>query len=54
MKTTLEIADPLLAEAKAMARKQKITSVTGNGLRPDAAELSWDQLRALTYEGQGG
>ncbi len=81
MKTTLEIADPLLAEAKALARKQKITvralverglklalaehkngrrfrlrdaSVAGNGLRPDAAELSWDQLRALAYEGHGG
>ncbi len=28
--------------------------VTGNGLRPDAAELSWDQLRALAFEGHGG
>jgi hypothetical protein len=81
MKTTLDIADPLLAEAKAMARKEKTTvralverglrlalaehkigrrfklrdaSVTGKGLRPDASELSWDQLRALTYEGHGG
>ena len=81
MKTTLDIADPLLAEAKALARKEKITvralverglklalaehkgqrrfklrdaSVTGKGLRPDAADLSWDQLRALAYEGHGG
>ena len=81
MKTTLDIADPLLAQAKALAHKEKITvralverglklalaehknrrrfklrdaSVTGNGLRPDAAELSWDQLRALTYQGHGG
>jgi len=76
MKITLNIANPLLAEAKAVARKKKITvralverglklalaehedrraiklrdaSVTGKGLRPDAAELSWDQLRALTH-----
>ena len=81
MKTTLDIADPLLKEAKALARKENITvralveqglklalterrerrrfklrdaSVSGNGLRSEAATLSWDQLRALTYEGHGG
>jgi hypothetical protein len=81
MKTTLDIADPLLKEAKAMARKENVTvralveqglklvlaqrrgqqrfrlrdaSVSGSGLRPEAANLSWDQLRALTYEGHGG
>ena len=81
MKTTLDIADPLLKEAKALAREENLTirelverglklalaerrtvarfklrdaSVSGHGLRPQAAGLSWDQLRALTYEGHGG
>jgi hypothetical protein len=81
MKTTLDIADPLLKEAKAIARKENLTirelverglklalaerkavrrfklrdaSVSGEGLRPEATGLSWDQLRALTYEGHGG
>ncbi len=81
MKTTLDIADPLLKEAKAVARKENLTirelverglklalaerkvvrrfrlrdaSFSGQGLRPEAAGLSWDQLRALSYEGHGG
>jgi hypothetical protein len=29
-------------------------SVRGKGLQSEAARLSWDQLRALTYEGHGG
>ncbi len=29
-------------------------SVRGNGLQVEAARLSWDQLRALTYDGHGG
>jgi len=29
-------------------------SVRGKGLQREAARLSWDQLRALTYEGHGG
>ena len=81
MKTTVDIADPLLREAKAVARKENLTirelverglrlalaerksarrfklrdaSVSGEGLRPEAAGLSWEQLRALTYERHGG
>lgn len=81
MKTTIDISDPLLKEAKAVARNQNLTirelverglklalaerkaarrfrlrdaSVSGKGLRPEAAQLSWDQLRALAYEGRGG
>lgn len=81
MKTTLEIASPLLKEAKALARsegttvralverglrlvlgarrgvrpfKLKDASVAGNGLHPEAAGHSWDELRSRSYEGHGG
>ena len=29
-------------------------SFKGNGLRPDLAGASWDQIRELSYEGRGG
>jgi len=80
MKTTLDISDPLLKEARAMARRDSTTiralverglrlalaerrsgkpfrlrnaSVSGSGLQADASRLSWEQLRALAYEGRG-
>jgi hypothetical protein len=28
-------------------------SVAGKGLQPDVAKLSWDQLRAISYEDSG-
>lgn len=81
MKTTLDIVDPLLEQARAIARRDGITvralverglqlaldersrgtpfqlsdlSVAGKGLQPDVAKLSWDQLRAISYEDSGG
>jgi hypothetical protein len=81
MKTTIEIAEPLLRRAKrvaqaegrtlrelveeglraALARRASSTpfrlrdaSVGGKGLQTGAAEASWEELRALAYEGRGG
>lgn len=81
MKTTLDIADPLLRAAKQAARRDGTTlralveqglrhvlgarragsrfhlqdaSVAGQGLRPDAENLSWEQIRAISYGDRGG
>jgi hypothetical protein len=80
MKTTLEISDPLLREARKVAAREKTTlralveqglrqvvaekkkdkpfrlrdaSFKGDGLHPDVANLSWDEIRDLIYEGRG-
>jgi hypothetical protein len=82
MKTTIEISDPLLRDAKKLASREGTTlrtlvesglrselqrrkspadefrlrraSFKGKGLKPEAAALTWDQLRALAYAGRGG
>jgi hypothetical protein len=81
MKTTLDLTDRLLREAKAVAQREGITvralverglqlalserrarkafrlkdlSVPGHGLQPSAHELSWEQLRDLSYGDRGG
>ena len=80
MKTTIDIPDPLLESAKAVAAREGTTlralvesglreilenreraqsfrlrkaSFGGNGLRPDAKELSWDETRKLAYGDRG-
>lgn len=82
MKTTVEIADPLLDEARRIATrdgdslrslveqglrkvvaerrarvkpfKLRDASVRGEGLQPEFAGASWEQMRAAIYEGHGG
>ncbi len=39
---------------KPMSFKLRDASVKGRGLQPKAAGMSWEQLRALGYEGRGG
>jgi hypothetical protein len=82
MKTTVEISDPLLKDARALAAREGTTlralieqglrhvvadkkrskrpfklrkaSFKGRGLTPEAAELGWEKIRELIYEGRGG
>jgi Bacterial antitoxin of type II TA system, VapB len=81
MKTTLDIPEPLLRDARKLAAREgttlkalveqglrrvvedrkrsrgfRLRKVTfkGRGLRPELRDASWEQLRALAYEGHGG
>lgn len=82
MKTTIEIADPLLDAARRIAARDgdslrslveqglrkvvaerrvrakpfrlRDASVHGEGLQPEFAGASWEQMRAVIYEGHGG
>jgi len=81
MKTTLDIPEPLLRDARKLAAREgttlkalveqglrqivderkrspsfRLRKVTfkGRGLRPELRDASWEQLRALAYEGRGG
>lgn len=82
MKTTVEIPDALLEQARQLAASEGSTvralieeglrrvlmerqrqnsgfrlrkvSVSGMGLQTQVASASWEAIRALAYEGQGG
>ena len=43
-----------LAERKAQAQfRLRDATVSGTGLHPDAAKLTWEQIRNRIYEGRG-
>lgn len=81
MKTTVEIPNALLAEARKLAAREgttvralieqglrriigerkragafRLRKVTfkGDGLQPGVAAASWERIRDMVYEGQGG
>jgi Bacterial antitoxin of type II TA system, VapB len=80
MKTTIEISDALLREARKLAAREGVTlralverglhrviadtkrppfrmrdgRFGGNGLHPDVRDLSWDQIREMLYDDDGG
>ena len=80
MKTTIEISDALLREARKLAAREGVTlralverglhrvvadakrppfrmrdgRFGGNWLQPEVRDLSWDQIREMSYEGRGG
>jgi len=80
MKTTVEIADALLTEARKVIRrdgttlralveaglrdqlrarrkrqsfKLRLITFRGDGLHPQVAEVAWEKVRDLIYEGRG-
>jgi hypothetical protein len=77
MKTTVEIADPILREARKVATREgttvrslveeglrrvlaekrskppfrlRLVTSGGRGLRPELRDLSWDEIRDMSYE----
>jgi hypothetical protein len=81
MKTTVDIADPVLREARKVATRDgttlralieeglrrvlaerrrkspfrlRLVTAGGRGLRPELRDVSWDEIRDLSYErGEG-
>jgi hypothetical protein len=77
MKTTIEIADPILREARKVANREgttvrslveeglrrvlaekgrkppfrlRLVTCGGRGLRPEVQNMSWDEIRDMTYQ----
>jgi thiamine monophosphate kinase len=58
MKTTIDISDSLLAEAKALAREQNVTlrCLTEEGLRriiEDRRQRKSHRIKPVTFQGRG-
>lgn len=68
MKTTVEIPDPILNQARELAAREGTTvkalielefhlrraTFKEHGLQPELRDASWEQLRELVYEEHGG
>jgi hypothetical protein len=44
----------VIAETKRPPFRMRDGRFGGNGLQPEVRDLSWDQLREMSYEGRGG
>jgi hypothetical protein len=44
----------VLAESKRPPFRMRDGRFKGNGLQPEVRDASWEQLRAMIYEGRGG